>query len=64
MHWTYEKLKRDLTQSKYNLKKYGLFTGEIKNKINNLLEHLNDVEKEVKENLNDLYEDIRHGRIG
>jgi len=48
MHWTYEKLKKDLLQSRYNLRKSGLFDGEIKDEVNRLLHHLNEIEKELK----------------
>ena len=52
MHWTFEKLKKDLEQSKYNLKKCHLYTGEFKMKIDDLLKSLNEIEKELKENSN------------
>ena len=37
-----EKLKKDLLQNKYNLKKVGLYNGLIKEGIENLLESLKD----------------------
>jgi hypothetical protein len=37
-----EKLKEDLLQNKYNLKKVGLYNGFIKEGIENLLESLKD----------------------
>jgi len=46
------KLYKDLKQNQYNLKKTGLYTGLIKNGIENLLSVIDDF-NDLKENLNE-----------
>ena len=39
-HWIYQKLKDDLLQSKYNLNKYGAYSGELKEYMEKLIDIL------------------------
>ena len=48
MNWIYQKLQEDLKQSKYNLKKQGLYVGRIKKDIEDLLSVLKEEEKYQK----------------
>ena len=53
MNIWYEKLNNDLKQSKYNLKKNGLYFGRIKREIEALLYTLHEEENEIKTDNNE-----------
>lgn len=49
MNWIYQKLEDDLLQSKYNLKKQGLYVGRVKHDIEDLLYVLKEEKENAKE---------------
>ena len=48
MNWIYQKLQEDLKQSKYNLKKQGLYVGRIKKDIEDLMRRMDAGEPEMQ----------------
>lgn len=49
MNWIYQKLEDDLLQSKFNLKKQGLYVGRVKHDIEDLLYVLKEEKENAKE---------------